>query len=46
MGKINGIRTSKGVAKIASRKLKDDRSGNQTKKLAGSTLRNRAKETR
>lgn len=46
MGKINGIRTSAKIAKLASKKLKDGHSSSQTKKLAGNVLGNRAKKTK
>lgn len=39
----NKIRTSKKIASIASRKLKNKKTAKSTKRLAGSALRNRAK---
>ena len=38
----NKIRTSKGVAKKASRQLRSKRTTKDTKSVAGSALRNRA----
>jgi len=39
----NKVRTSKGVAKKASSQLKSKRTTRNTKSVAGSALRNRAK---
>lgn len=39
----NKIRTSKGVAKKASRQLRSKKTTKTTKSIAGSALRNRAK---
>ncbi len=46
MGKINGIRTGRGVASKASAALRSGSTSSNTKKIAASALSNRARKTR